>query len=285
MKTDGPEALTQAALLQALARLLAPIARLAVARGLNFGAVEELLKKAFVDAGRAAQPAANPRDISRVATATGLTRREVTRLSQQTRARAPARLRLSPATQIFTSWLGDRKLRDRHGAPKALPRQGPAPSFEALANSVTTDVHARSLLDELVRLGVARYDLDSDTVSLIEQAFVPRDDQERMLALFGANVGDHLSAGVANVLNEQRRHFEQAVFANELSDESITAATRLVNAQWRALMAALVPELEAMVEADRQAAARDRAHAANRRLRIGLYAFDAPIADDDTQER
>ena len=53
----------------------------------------------------------------------------------------------------------------------------------------------------------------------------------------------------------------------------------------RALMAALVPELEELVKADEAAAARDGAHRADRRLRIGLYSFDdavAPADDKDT---
>jgi hypothetical protein len=271
-----------AALREALALLLAPLARLAVARGLRFGAVEEMLRQAFVHAAREAQGGGGSRDVSRVATATGLTRREVARLSQS--LPAPAAERPSPATRLFTRWRTDRTLRDRRGRPKVLPRQGPAPSFEALAQSITRDVHPRSLLEQLCRLGLARHDAEADTVQLIKDAFVPSDDQARMLAFLGRNVGDHLSAGVANVLGDERRHFEQAVFADELSDASIAAAKKLVNAQWRALMAAVVPELEAMIEADREAAERDPAHRADRRLRLGLYSYDEPVAGSEPKE-
>jgi hypothetical protein len=278
----APDVRADAALTQALAQLLAPLAQLAVVRGLPYAAVVELLKRAFVRAAREAQPAAGHRDVSRVATATGLTRREVTRLSQDLPALASERP--SPATQIFTRWRGDRKLLDRRGQPKVLPRQGPAPSFEALAQSITRDVHPRSLLEELCRLGLARHDADSDTVHLLKEAFVPRDDQVRMFGFLGKNVGDHLAAGVANVLDDEHQHFEQAVFADELSDTSIVAAKKLVNTQWRALMAAVVPELEALIESDRLTRERDAAHRADRRLRIGLYSYDAPMAADEPKE-
>jgi Family of unknown function (DUF6502) len=261
-----------AALTSAVEQLLGPLARLAVARGLSFPVVKELLKQEFVRAARQAQPGSGARDVSRIATATGLTRREVTRLSlDQPPAMAD---RPAPATQLFTRWLADRKLRDRRGKPRVLPRQGPAPSFEALAQAITRDVHPRSLLDQLVRLGLAEHDAKTDTVRLLEGAFVPRDDQSRMVGFMGQNVGDHLAASVANVLGDERKHFEQAVFADELSDESIAAAKKLVNAQWRSLMAALVPELEELVQADRAASKRKSTHRADRRLRIGLYSFD-----------
>jgi len=278
------EPAAETALLDALARVLAPAAHLAVARGLPFAAVEDLFKRAFVQAAaRGASADGGVPTVSRVATATGLTRREVTRLLQHDGDEAAERPSL--ATQVFTRWRGERRLRDRSGASKPLPRLGPAPSFEALAQSVTRDVHPRTLLDELCRLGLARVDEATDRVHLLQDAFVPRDDQARMLAFLGANVGDHLAASVANVLGEPRKHFEQAVFADELSDESIDAAKKLVNAQWRALMAAIVPELEALVEADRGALERNRTHRAKRRLRIGLYSFDEDMPADKERKK
>jgi hypothetical protein len=252
-----------------------PLARLAVTKGLPFASVAELLKRAFVEVARSASADVVAATVSRVATATGLTRREVTRLMQD--ARRPAVERPSLATQVFTRWRGDRRLRDRRGHSKPLPRLGAAPSFETLAQSVTRDVHPRTLLDELVRLGLARVDDATDHVHLLQDAFVPRDDQARMLTYLGANAGDHLAGAVANVLGDERKHFEQAVFADDLSEQSIDAAKKLVNTQWRALIAALVPELEALVEADRAARQGDRAHRADRRLRIGLFSYDEKL--------
>lgn len=271
------------ALLGAMQHLLGPLAQLAVARGLTFPVLKELLKQELVRAARIGNAGEAARDISRVATATGLTRREVTRLSLD---RPPALAdRPSPATQLFTRWQADRKLRDRKGKPRALPRQGPAPSFEALAQAITRDVHPRSLLEQLLHLGLAVHDAESDTVRLIEDAFVPRDDHARMLRFLGQNVGDHMAASVANVLGDEHQHFEQALFADELSDASVTAAKKLIQAQWRSLMAALVPELEDLVRADAANSKADKAHRANRRLRIGLYSFDDAMKKPGKKER
>jgi hypothetical protein len=273
MRPEQPDATIDLALQQVLSRVLVPLARLAVARGLPFTYVEDHLKRAFVEAAQLALPDGTAATVSRLATTTGLTRREIMRLTQDTPVRPVERPSL--ATQVFTRWRGDRRLRDSRGRSKALPRQGAAPSFEALAQSVTRDVHPRTLLDELVRLGLARLDDATDRVHLLEDAFVPRGDEARMLDFLGANAGDHLAAGVANVLGDEHKHFEQAIFADDLSDESIVAAKKLVNAQWRALMAALVPKLEALVEADRKAQKLKRTHRSDRRLRIGLYSYDA----------
>jgi hypothetical protein len=226
------------------------------------------LKQAVVQAAAAAHPQAAPqRSVSRVSTATGINRREVTRLLQSGAA-APRQPR-SLASALFAHWLGDPAYRDARGTPRALPRLGPAPSFETLAQAVTRDVHPRSLLDELLRLKLAALDEATDTVMLLRGGFVPRGDRQRMLGFLSDNVGDHLRAAVENLRADGRRHFEQAVFADGLSAESVQQMRTLIGPQWKTLLEALVPPLERWVQADAR-----QPDAARHRVRIGLYAFD-----------
>ncbi|HUL67668.1 MAG TPA: DUF6502 family protein [Burkholderiaceae bacterium] len=269
MKTANPD--PDKALTLALERLLAPLAGLCLAHGLSYQAAAELLKRAYVHAARAAQPdGSGKRDVSRVSTTTGLTRREVTRITREVAASMV--LRPSPATQVFTRWMGNKRLHDKRGRPRALKRQGPAPSFESLARSVTRDVHPRSLLEELCRLGLARLDAKTDSVVLVRDAFVPSDDRSRMFGFLGNNVGDHLAAAVSNVLGKSEPHLEQAIFADELSLPSLAKVRKLVVAQWKVLLTALVPEIQALIESDRKAR-----RAADQRLRVGLYSYHAPM--------
>lgn len=255
------------ALMQAVATLLRPRARLAVATGVPFGAVEAQLKQAFVDAGRAVHAHLPPhRAVSRISIATGLNRRDVTGLTTQAASPSPAKRLL--AAEVFARWASDPAYRTQRGRPRVLARLGEAPSFEALAQSVTRDVHPRSLLDELTRLGLARIDAQRDTVALQRNAYVPRGDTQRMLGFLGNNVGDHLEGAVDNVLGDGSAHFEQAVFAHELSARSLEAIREIVSAQWHAIATSLVPQIQTLVDRD-QACAQPRGH----RLRIGLYSF------------
>lgn len=265
--TSPPDDAAQA-LLGAAQAVLAPLARLAVAGGLPSAALEEALRRAMVQAAAEAHPQTPPqRSVSRISAATGIHRREVARLTKPAAA-APPRGR-TLASEVFAHWLGHRAYRDRRGRPRVLPRLGPAPSFESLAQAVTRDVHPRSLLDELLRLKLAALDEDSDTVALLRDGFVPAGDRTRLLGFLSDNVGDHLAAAVDNVLADGRRHFEQAVFADGLSEASMQRVHMLVGPLWRTLLDALVPPLEQMVEADAELPAAER-----RRVRIGLYAYD-----------
>ncbi len=273
----APGSAEEQALHDAVAGLMSAVARLAVARGLPYAPVEEMLKRAFVMAADQAHPGLLPhRKVSRVSTATGINRREVTRLTQA-QPRAVTRTR-SVAAEVFTHWRTQRPYCGGDGEPQVLPRQGAKPSFETLAQAVTRDVHPRSLLDELCRLGLATWDEAADSVALAREAFVPQGDRVRMLGFLGDNVGDHLRAAIDNVLGDNRTHFEQALFADGLTRASIDSVRPAVRAQWQALLAALVPALEAQVEADAQLQPPPRG-----RLRVGLYTYHegTPAADAD----
>ena len=258
-----------ASLIGALRTLMQPLAALSVARGLPFAPVEELLKNAFVDAARSTHANAVPhRMVSRISTVTGLNRREVTRLLQADRSSAPTPQ--SPATQIFTRWISEPSLKNSAGNPMPLPRQGPAPSFEELARSVNRDVHPRSLLEELCRLGLVR--LEDDIVHVTRDRFVPTQDIDRMLGFVGGNVGDHLRAAVDNVLSDPPAHLEQAVFADELSAASLDKLRAAMRVEWQALLQATVPLLHQLISADREANRKQ-----DQRVRVGLYMFSEPM--------
>src|SRR5207342_1670787 len=101
-------------------------------------------------------------------------------------------------------------------------------------------------------------DEEHDTVALVRDAFVPRGDRARMLQYLGHNIGDHLSGAVANVLADGRRHFEQAIFAEGLSEASVREAWQHIGELWKGLLGALVPALEDKVARDRPRAGATR---------------------------
>jgi hypothetical protein len=265
----------QPALIEAVRQLLVPLARLAVARGLTHATVDEMLRAAFVEEAHAAYPnLLEHRRVSRISAATGINRREVTRLTAARQQRAqPDR---SYPSEAFARWTTSPEYIDQDGRPRVLPRLGNSPSFETLAQSVTRDMHPRSLLEELMRLGLAEHDAAADLVSLRREAFVPRGDQVRMDTFLGANVGDHFSAAVANVLAGGSEHFEQALYADGLSDESMSALRQLIAHHWRSITSDLIPRVEKMI-ADDDAAGIGSTRGAGNRLRVGMFSYQAPV--------
>ena len=278
MNKTTPDALytEQQALLAAMGHLLKPFAKLGLAKGVPIQAIEELIRHAYVDAAKQACEGDNPERLtSRISTMTGLTRREVGRIQQAPSLELPATR--SAATDMLTQWTSQAAYVDKKKTPIAIPRQGPAPSFEALAANVTKDVHARSLLAEMIRLNLVTHRKTTDTVELLENIFVPNDDWPQMVGFLGVNVGDHLEAAVTNVLGDGHQHFEQALLADELSAESVVEAKALISTQWRHLITTLGPELQALMDADK-AANRPQDQA----VRIGLYSLSKAMPSPET---
>ncbi len=278
LSTDTPSAAMNAeqqALLDAVDAVLQPLADLCLAKGVTIQSIEQRLRLAMVQSAlKAHNQLSATRLTSRISASTGLSRREVARLqadSVDTPVRQP---RPSSATELVTRWLANPSLRTGDGQPLPLPRLGPVPSFERLAQSVTQDVHPRSLLDELCRLGVAHWDKTTDVVQLQNNAFVPQGDWARMTAFLGDNVGDHLRAATANVLGGGKEHLEQAIFADELSTHSLQAFRALMGVQWRELLQTLTPQLEQLIEDDKQAQ-----RAQDQRVRVGLYTWAQPMQE------
>lgn len=249
-----------------------PLARLGVARGLSYAQLDEVLKGVMVEAAREVH-AHIPlnRAVSRISAATGINRREVTRLSQPDAAADAAPRRQSLTNELFARWLTAPDF-SHEGRPRVLPRHGAHPSFESLAQSISQDVRPRAFLEELCRLGIAQVDETDETVELLRLSFVPEGDAPQMFGFLGHNVGDHLSAAVHNVLHTGVQHLEQALFADELSQHSIEYLRPLVGAQWRTLLAELAPVLQQLIDQDAQAG-----RPQDQRIRIGMYAYSTAM--------
>lgn len=172
--------------------------------------------------------------------------------------------RPSPASQVITRWLS-------LGWPDSLPIAGSEPSFEALAQRVSKDFHARALLDELCRLGVATE--KDGTVRLRRAGFVPDPRTQEARQLMAGSVADHLAAGVQNLHGDgPRRFLEQSVFADGLSDESVSQLQQLANALW-------ADALRRVTEAAVPLCERDAGTAQPQRFRLGMFSYSAPERD------
>ena len=170
----------------------------------------------------------------------------------------------SVANQVATQWMGQSQW------PDTLTLAGAAPSFEALAQSVSRDVHPRAVLQELQRLGIVR---ESDgQVELLRDAYVPDASQDEARSLMAGAVSDHLHAGVHNLTTQgQGKFLEQSVFADGLSPESVKQLQQLANSLWAQV-------LEQVVQAATPLCEQDAEHPDPQRFRLGLFSYSAADA-------
>src|SRR5688572_14711352 len=110
MATDG-STLPIDGLLAAFRVVLRPLARIAVAAGVPYARIDEVLRQVLVEAASAAHSALpSQRRVSRISTTLGLNRREVTRLHRSEAPPPPPPP--SHATRLFLKWQSDARFRD-----------------------------------------------------------------------------------------------------------------------------------------------------------------------------
>lgn len=218
-------------MIRALDHLLAPLARLLVARGVLFADLTEWLKLHYV---RASEANAEGRTTdSRLSVMTGLQRRDIARLrTDQFDSDPPPRP--NHLSRLVALWQAMPEYRDQ-----TIPRKGPAPSFDALAASVRRDVHPRTMLDTLVSAGTVSFDTAADTVTLQTHSYQPLAGSEEQLAYLADNVGDHLSAATENVRTDPAPHYERAVHYSHLSRQALAELDAEYRAGQQALLEAL----------------------------------------------
>jgi hypothetical protein len=258
--------------LRAALAMLVPLARWLVHNGVHYASFAPALKSVFVEAARRELAESDGKQTdSALSVLSGVHRRDIRALEQGAFVQAQPKTP-SVASQVFTRWMADAQLRDKHDRPVVLPKSGDGLSFDALARQVSSDVHPRTLLAEMQRLGLVR--VQDDAVHLEAQAFVPQRGFEEMVELFSANVSDHLAAAAHNLRGNGDKMLEQSVFASGLSPRSTQALGTLARKLWRSAFQQMVREATPRFEQD------SAQQHGSMRMRFGVYYYAEPLADE-----
>ncbi len=254
--------------LRAALAMLVPLARWLVRNGVPYSSFAPALKTVFVEAARR-ELAAHGHKItdSALSVLSGVHRRDIREMGDASPSQAQPKSP-SVASQLVTRWLTDPALRSRDEQPLALPKAGDGASFDALARQVSSDVHPRTLLAEMQRLGLVS--VDGDTVRLQAQAFVPQEGFEEMVSLFSANVSDHLAAAAHNLGEGPSKFLEQSIFGSGLSARSAEQLGAVARRLWKQAFQQMAAEAAPRLKDDA------KKNDTPMRMRFGVYYYAEP---------
>jgi len=263
-------------LLSALRRVMRPLVRLMLRKGVTYTVFADLLKEVFVDvANREFRLDDKAPSDSRISLLTGVHRKDVKRLRHDGDSAStvlPDNITLG--AQLVNAWINSQPFCRQAGQALPLPRLasvGGDRSFDALVAKVSTDIRARVVLDEWLRLGVVRLD-DQDCVHLEAQAFVPQKGFDEKAAYLGHNLHDHASAAVHNLTAEGPPLFERSVHYDALAPVSVEALRQVVAGEGMQMLlgfSRLAADLET-----RDLSSLDP----RQRITIGLYFYTEPTS-------
>lgn len=263
----------------AILRLLRPLVRLSLKKGISYGTFTSLLKWVFYDVAKKDLIIEGRKQTqSRISVITGFSRKEVKRLSELD----PPTTRLQKeqynrAARVISGWRRDNDYMDDQGRPIVIPIVGEGATFETLVKRFSGDMPYRAVLDELTRLGALKLE-SGNRVRLVQEAFMPTADEAIKFHILGTDVGFLISTIGHNIdPDKQQPFFQRKVYYDNLPDEVLADLRRMSGISAQKLLDDL----------DRYLAINDRdvypeLEGTGRNIvGIGIYYFQKPFDEED----
>ncbi len=142
------------ALSLAVFRILKPLAKFTIRRGMSIGAMIELARRAYLEAATELLSEEQTKvTASRICAMTGMYRKEIRRLEELPKiSDTETDDKYNRSTRVITGWLRDEEFKTKSGKPAALKLEGPN-SFESLVRKYSGDMTPNAMHQELERLG------------------------------------------------------------------------------------------------------------------------------------
>ena len=179
--------------------MLRPLVRVLLKYQISYGEVASLLRRTYVEVADTDFSIPNKKSTySKVAVMTGIDRKMVQEILNQKKdipeiSGAPINKGLS----IVKTWTTDSEYLDKKDKPVDLPLRGLL-SFESLVKKACADFSPRSVLDELVRVGVVEK-MEKNNVRLLKHDYIPTQDEQQLVEILLACAKDLLVTGAHNV--------------------------------------------------------------------------------------
>jgi hypothetical protein len=206
---------------RAVITILEPLVQMLLRYGISHSEFAELSRRAYVNvAFRHFSIPNRKKSNSRVSVITGLSRKEVVRLSAIEADEPPeTRGPRNRAQRVVNGWLQDPDFVGSDNKPRALSLQEGEHSFEELVKRYSGGITARAVLDELLRVGTVSKQ-DNKVVKLNHYGYLPEKSDAEMLNMLAVHVADLMNTGVFNIERDktQPARFQRQVIYHDIPE-------------------------------------------------------------------
>lgn len=193
-------------LLAAYSKLLRPLIRILLRHGITYAELSEVVKTVFVET--AAQEFRVPgkkMSKARIAIVTGLTRKEVQRISSiKHEGKFKQKASSSRIGRVLSGWHTDPDFTGPYGMPLELRYDSDVPddvTFVVLVQRFSGDMTPRAMLDELMRVG-AVVETDQNWFKAVRREYVPNLLAPNFLERVGSGVHNFVTTIETNMQKE-----------------------------------------------------------------------------------
>jgi hypothetical protein len=251
-----------------------PLVELFLELGVTSPEAESLLRSLFVHKSRAWLARQNngedPSDV-RIALVTGVHRNFVRHLLAEPPKIAAIRERKGHrTTRLLRAWYSEPLYLDSSGKPRDLPERGPAPSFEALANSFVPGSAPGVVLQELHRADVVQLMADQRVRVRSRTMRVPGINISSINAI-GGLAKAFLETSLRNLRAGSQDHgFCESIPPVDVDEARVAVVREVINRR----ASGFLQSLEAELASERR---RPPARNGGKRVKVSLTVFDTTV--------
>ncbi len=221
---------------KAASKILRPLIRVMLRNGIACGTFEELVRKAYVDEAFQLAKSQGKVTISAVSAQTGLSRKEVKRISElQSSATNGNSQKYNRAVRVISGWMNDSRFVSKEGVARALSLESGDNSFASLVKDYSGDIPTKAMLDVLVKSGCVEQ--QDGKVYLVSHAYVPGNDPGDIINILGADSSELMNSIIFNMSCEpEQRRFQRKVSNANLASCHLEAFQKYSNRRSQALL-------------------------------------------------
>jgi Family of unknown function (DUF6502) len=208
-------------LLAAFRSLMTPLIRILLRSGITFQEFGGVLKDVYVNVcAREMTLPGRRMTLSRVAIATGLTRREVAKIVRsEGKTQWGVWSNAGLAASVLEAWHSDPQFLAPYGYPRDLKIDGTdvVPTFEDLVRRFSSEVTHEVLIGELVRVGAARILEGGMYLRVLKRTYIPTDMTAEMIQIFSQAVRRYIETVDYNLGRRKglEKRFDRMVYPDD----------------------------------------------------------------------
>ena len=213
-----------------IARLLHPLVKILLRYNIPYGTFCELAKWVYVDVASSEFAIQGRKQTdSRIATITGLSRKEVRRLrgiSAFDDLGSPERYHR--AVRVIGGWRNDKNFLNSKGLPIELPFEDDGASFSSLVKNYSGDIPPRAILDEMLRPGVV--ELRKGKIKLLSKGYIVKKEESEKIQILGEDVSELISTINRNLDGEANgAFFQRKVSYDNIPEDALIKLRKLLS--------------------------------------------------------
>ena len=207
-------------LMAATRKILGPLIRILIRYGVGYPVFISVAKQVYLDVAKADFVIPGKRQTaSRLSTITGLSRKEVARLEDlATQGQELDTRGVNRAARVISGWVRDEQYHAQDGSPADLPFDSGTVSFSSLVKQYSGDITARTIADELIRVGAVTMD-EKGMVHLNTRAYIPGADHTDSLTILGTDVAALLNTIDHNIEQPDNPYLQRKVAYTHIPED------------------------------------------------------------------